>query len=111
MVDSRATIAFEVLKGWKKKLKGLLGTNEDANPVALCGCSSVHTFGMKYALDVALVSRNGAVLASKRAVPPRRVMSARGAHYALERPCCEGPWPTNGTWVSGVECRKDRTLF
>lgn len=110
MFDSRATLSFEVLKGWREKLKGLLGTNRHAEPVVLCGCSSVHTFGMRYSLDVALVSRNGAVLASRRSMPPRRVLSAYGAHYAFERPSSAAPWPTCGSWVSVVECGDERTL-
>lgn len=79
-----------------ERLRGLLGTEESAKPVMLVHCGSIHTFGMRYALDVALASRDGRVLRSKRQVPPGRVVSCRGAFYALERPAQKGPWPQEG---------------
>ena len=44
-----------VLSTWRERLRGLLGTGPDAGPVMLALCSSVHTFGMRYSLDVAFV--------------------------------------------------------
>ena len=99
MTDARATLDFAPLRGFWKKLKGLLGTACDAVPVALCGCSSVHTFGMVYDIDVALVARDGRVVAARRSVPPGRVVRGPGAQYALERPASPGPWPRPGSWV------------
>jgi hypothetical protein len=98
------TLAFRALRGWREKLVGLLGTNEEACPVALCGCSSVHTVGMGYPIDVALVSRNGKVLAARRDVPPFRLLRAPGAYYAFERPCSGESWPDAGSWLSIARC-------
>ncbi|MBR3316722.1 MAG: DUF192 domain-containing protein [Atopobiaceae bacterium] len=81
--------------GWER-LVGLLGTDARARPVALVGCSSIHTLGMRYAIDVAFVSGDGHVLASCRAVPPARLVGARGATYVLERPTTKSPWPAVG---------------
>ena len=97
--DSHATLWFRPLRGFFRKLVGLLGTTRDCAPVALCGCSSVHTFGMAYAIDVALVARNGKVVASRRDVPPNRVVRGPGARYALERPASKDSWPSVGSWV------------
>lgn len=102
MTDTRKTLRFKALSGWRERAVGLLGTNSSAGPVALCPCSSVHTWGMRYALDIALVARNGEVLKSLRAVPPCRVVSVRGAYYALERPAADGPWPKHGSWLGIV---------
>lgn len=99
MTDARETLRFRALGGWRERAAGLLGTNDNAEPVALCPCSSVHTWGMRYALDIALVARNGEVLKSLRSVPPYRVLSVRGAYYALERPATDGPWPRHGSWL------------
>ncbi len=104
MVDSRMMLVFEQLKGLVGKLRGLLGPRERGRPVVLVGCRSVHTFGMRYAIDVALVSRSGKVLASRRSMPPGRVLSASGAWFAFERPSAKGPWPQEGSWLSVAEC-------
>lgn len=49
-------------------------------------CRSVHTFGMRFALDVAFLDRSGAVLTQAPAVPPRRVVTDRRAAAVLETP-------------------------
>lgn len=100
MTDSGAMLELTALGTWRERLRGLLGTGDDAGPVALCGCSSIHTVGMRYAIDVAFVTRGGEVLRSRRAVPPGRLVSAPGAFYAFERPTSQGPWPREGSWVS-----------
>lgn len=89
-------LRFRVLGGWWERLRGLLGTREDAMPVVLLGCSSVHTFGMRYPIDVAFASRHGEVLSSRRAVPPGRVVGCRRAWCAFERPASAGPWMEEG---------------
>lgn len=95
-----ATIWFRACRTWRDRLRGLLGTDKTAQPVVLCGCSSIHTVGMSYALDVALVARDGTVLASEVLLPPGRLLSARDAWYAFERPHEDAPWPQRGTRVS-----------
>ena len=53
-------------------------------------CASVHTFGMRFALDVYFLDRDGRVLAVHRRVPPRRVLWHRGARKVLEIPSATG---------------------
>jgi hypothetical protein len=53
-------------------------------------CSSVHTFGMRFPLDLHFLDRRGERLMVRRAVPPRRVVSCRGADAVLEIPVDEG---------------------
>jgi len=48
-------------------------------------CSSVHTFGMRFALDVDFLDDSGLLLRRVEAVPPRRVVRCRGAAMVLER--------------------------
>jgi uncharacterized protein len=48
-------------------------------------CGSVHTFGMRFALDIDFLGADGRVLRRCRAVPPRRVVRCRGAVAVLER--------------------------
>lgn len=75
---------------------GLLGTRAewgDGNRMLiLVPCKSVHTIGMRYALDIAFVDRNGIVLRSERNVRPGRVLSCRQAAFVLERPHQDEAW-------------------
>jgi uncharacterized protein len=47
-------------------------------------CRSVHTFGMRFALDLVWLGRGGQVLRIDRDVPPWRLRSCRGAVEVLE---------------------------
>jgi uncharacterized protein len=47
-------------------------------------CSSVHMFGMTYAIDVAFVDRTGLVLKVVSRLPPFGLAAAPGAHAAWE---------------------------
>lgn len=49
---------------------------------------SVHTFGMRFALDLVWVGASGEVLRVDRAVPPRRHRAHRGAAGVIE--CAAG---------------------
>jgi uncharacterized membrane protein (UPF0127 family) len=49
-------------------------------------CRSVHTFGMRFEIDVAFLDDRGRVVRTERAVPPRRVLVERGAFAVLEAP-------------------------
>jgi uncharacterized protein len=53
-------------------------------------CSSVHTFGMRFELDVYFLDPAGRVLAVRRRVPPRRLLWCRGAAAVLEVPAGKG---------------------
>jgi uncharacterized membrane protein (UPF0127 family) len=48
-------------------------------------CNSIHTFGMRFALDVDFLGADGQTLRRCQAVPPRRVLWCRGAVAVLER--------------------------
>jgi uncharacterized protein len=47
-------------------------------------CHSVHTFGMRFAIDVAFVDDLGVPLRIERSVPPGRVLVERGAFSVIE---------------------------
>ena len=52
--------------------------------------SSVHTFWMRFALDLIWLDRQGAVLRVDRAVPRRRMRWCRGARSVIEARAGEG---------------------
>ena len=98
MVSERGEkdVTFVVLSTWVDRLRGLLGTCADADPVILTRCSSIHTFGMRYPIDVAFVDEHGGVLRSVRALAPRRLLSSPRAYCVFERPASEMPWFEEG---------------
>lgn len=77
-----------VAEDFRSRLLGLAGIPiERAGPgLLLPRCASVHTLGMRFALDLFFLDREGEVLLARRAVPPRRVVGRRGAVAVLEIP-------------------------
>jgi uncharacterized protein len=49
-------------------------------------CRSVHTFGMRFALDLVFLDAQGAEIARRAGVPPRRVVREPAAACVLELP-------------------------
>jgi uncharacterized membrane protein (UPF0127 family) len=49
-------------------------------------CRSVHTFGMRFPLEVVFLDGAGRVLDQRRAVPPNRIMRCPDASAVLELP-------------------------
>lgn len=69
------------------RLRGLLGCAEPARGEGLwlTPCSGIHTIGMRYAIDVAFLDRDGRVVRCYQALSPGRMLPwVRGAHSALE---------------------------
>ena len=60
------------------RLKGLLGRNELPSDEALVisPCNSIHTFGMKFPIDVVFLDKNNTVTGYKMNVRPNRVLFA-----------------------------------
>lgn len=81
-----------VASSFRSRLRGLAWRDRsEAQPGLLIPrCSSVHTFGMRFALDVYFLDRSGLVLSVRRRVPPRRLLWCRGAAAVLEIPAAEG---------------------
>ena len=73
---------------FRARLLGLAHLDrEEAGPGLLIPrCSSVHTFGMRFPLDLCFLDRQGAVAEIRRAVPPRRLVLCRRAASVLETP-------------------------
>jgi uncharacterized membrane protein (UPF0127 family) len=69
-----------------RRLTGLIGRRDLPAGAALHlpRCRSVHTFGMRFALDLVWLDHAGAVVRVDRGVPPRRVRSCRRARSVLE---------------------------
>jgi len=95
-----AGVCLPVAVDRRARLLGLAGLDrEEAQPgLLLPGCACVHTFWMRFALDLQFLDRRGNLLAARLAVPPRRLAYQQGAAMVLERPAPQGesprpPWP------------------
>jgi uncharacterized protein len=81
-----------VAEGWRARLLGLafLDLSEAGPGLLIPRCSSVHTFGMRFPLDLVFLDRDGAACSVRHGVPPRRVVSDRRGVAVLELPCRDG---------------------
>lgn len=91
MLDS-----FRLALSYWSRLRGLLFTKPHAGLLVLCPCRSIHTVGMKYALDVAFVDGTGMVLRSFREVGSAVFLRDRNAKMVLERFASSEPWYVEG---------------
>lgn len=67
------------------RLRGLLFRPGSDDLMVLLPCSDIHTFGMRYAIDVAFLDASGVVMRSVRDVLPNKRLREPGAVAVLER--------------------------
>jgi uncharacterized membrane protein (UPF0127 family) len=81
-----------VATGPRIRLLGLAGLEREEAVTGLLipRCASVHTFWMRFDLDLVFLDREGAPLALRRGVVPRSVVWRRGAAAVLELPSVQG---------------------
>ena len=67
-------------------MRGLLGKRElpGAEGILLRPASSVHTFFMRFPIDVVFLDGDGAVVRVAERVPPWRAVAARGSKAVVE---------------------------
>jgi uncharacterized protein len=68
--------------------RGLLGRDglEPGCAMLIAPCSSIHTWFMRFPIDVIFVARDGRVLKTRAAMPPWRLAVAPGAYAVVELP-------------------------
>jgi len=68
--------------------RGLLGRSgmAEGSAIIIAPCSAVHTFFMRFSIDVVFAARDGRVLKARRGVSPWRVAAAWWAFAAIELP-------------------------
>lgn len=77
-----------VAKGVRLRLLGLafLDRGEAGEGLLIPRCRFVHTFGMRFELDLVFLDADGRVVELRRAVPPGRLVRCSGARAVLELP-------------------------
>jgi len=87
-----------VAEGFHSRLLGLAGleATEAGAGLLIPRCAGIHTFGMRFELDVFFLDRRGRPLARRLRVPARRLLWHPGAAAVLELPAAGGEIPTAG---------------
>lgn len=95
------TLKPRVAASWRDRLVGLLDTGPDSvcleEVLCLVPCKSIHTFGMRYPIDIVFVGKEGEVLESERNLGANKIRRCPGACWVGERRASPGlPWPEEG---------------
>lgn len=85
----------------RERLRGLAFRDLGAvdAPLLIERCRSVHTFGMRFALDLVWLDSTGAVVRIDRDVAPRRLRSCVRARGVVETAAGRG-----GAWARALHC-------
>lgn len=83
---------YPVAGGLRARLLGLalLDREHAGRGLLIPNCSSVHTFGMRFPLDLVFLDRDGGAIVIRRRVGRRNFVSCRGADAVLEIPSRNG---------------------
>lgn len=82
--DGQVLAAAEEPSGSRGRARGLLGRDGIDGVMVLRPCRNVHTFGMRFPIDVAFCDRDGSVLRTCTLAPRRISPLVLRAAYALE---------------------------
>ena len=86
-IDGRTSaLRIRPARTWWRRAIGLLATPALEDPCGLWiePCHSVHTIGMRYAIDLAFLDRDGRILKLVPRLGPWRAAACRGARSTLE---------------------------
>jgi uncharacterized protein len=100
---------FPVATSRRSRMLGLalLERKEAGEGLLIPRCASVHTFGMRFPLDLVFIDREGRPLAVRFAVPSRRIVWQRGAEAVLEIPSPEGGRVSRRQGLRSACCPKE----
>lgn len=89
-LPAAAVLGFEVrvAVGLRARLLGLAHLDRDqvGGGLLIPRCASVHTFGMRFPLDLCFLDEAGSILRVRHGVPPRRIAIYAEAAAVLELP-------------------------
>lgn len=76
---------MELAKTFEELQRGLLGRTTAGSGIFLMGATSIHTFGMRFPIDVVYLSANGIVLAiEERLLPNQQGKTIFGVAHIVE---------------------------
>lgn len=79
-------LSVEIAATRKSRRRGLLGRDrlDDASAMLLAPCTAVHTAGMRFAIDVVFLDRQGYAVKVVRGLRPWRIALAAGGRAVIE---------------------------
>lgn len=84
VADGRVLAGVEIAEGYRSRAKGLLGRDRIDGALLLRPARSVHSFGMRFPIDVALCDRDLRVLHIASLRPHRVTLPRWGARAVIE---------------------------
>lgn len=86
--------SVEIAATRSSRRRGLLGRDRlaEATAMLLAPCTAVHTAGMRFAIDVVFVDRQGYAVKVVRDLQPWRIALASGARAVIEMPAGSLRW-------------------
>ncbi|MEV7287195.1 DUF192 domain-containing protein [Streptomyces sp. NPDC093252] len=78
------SVPVEVARSYRARTRGLLGRDGVEGALLLTPAGSVHTFGMRFAIDVAYLDRGLRVLAVRTMAPGRLGLPRLRSRHVLE---------------------------
>lgn len=88
--------------GFLARVRGMLGRDDlpgSSDAILIAPCRSVHTFGMRRAIDVAFLDEFGRVVLVRRGLLPHRCVWSKEAVCVIERFSHDGKWLEEGERV------------
>lgn len=82
--DGARAIALRVAASYRARTRGLLGQDGIDGALMLTPCTSVHTFRMRFTIDVAYLDRKFRVLAVRTMKPGRLGLPRLRARHVVE---------------------------
>ncbi|MEU2395852.1 DUF192 domain-containing protein, partial [Streptomyces sp. NPDC007369] len=79
-----APVPLEIAASYRARTRGLLGRDGIAGALLLTPAASVHTFGMRFAIDVAYLDRDLRVIALTTMAPGRLGLPRLRSRHVLE---------------------------
>ena len=78
--------SIEYANTFWKRFWGWMGKRQvsDEQGIILAPCNAIHTFGMRFAIDVIFLDQNQKVLMFIMNVPPGRMLRCPHAHFVVE---------------------------
>ena len=77
---------IEIARDSESRRRGLLGRDrlEWGSAFVIAPCQGVHTFGMRFPIDIVAVARDGTVVKMRPGVPRRRILISWSAFAVIE---------------------------
>ncbi len=84
VMGDRVLASLEIPNNRRARARGLIGRDEPSGAMLLRPCRSVHSFGMRYPIDIAFVDAEGVVITTLTLKPRRLKRPRMHSSYVVE---------------------------